>query len=941
MEPRGKRRTRSQRIGEKGEALYKTWAVDNCLTSQKIEQDYGVDFFSQILRPLEGSIEEVTGGVLAVQVRSVEGIHRKRVKIDKTDAENALRLSVPFSLVAIDIAENKVYHRFLNEDFFIDLNEFIRSSRQSLTMRVNSFSYGSDRFRTDLALVSEQGYQYRLRILKAERDIISDIPGTSINLIQKSNFGVAKINIPYNFYAHSLPDKPVEKWQPLEEHLQNVAKLAAEFARTFGGDQWAGLAGLWHDLGKYSEMFQQKLYAENGIEAHLETKPEKVVHSEAGGHLGSSKGWNGADRVLSWLIMGHHAGLTDYSSDEIGAKALEPKMQRKEQSEQIFSNIPNCIVEQEMPRQPIPLGADPAFFIRMLFSCLVDADYLDTEAFMNKSKSGLRNREHPDLRILLSAFDSHMDTICNNAEQTKVNQIRAEILEQCRIAADKKPNVFSLSVPTGGGKTLSSMAFALRHAVTYDKRRIIYVIPYTSIIEQTADVFRKIPGFENAVVEHHCNVVETSESKESLRNRLVAENWDAPIIVTTAVQFFESLFACRTSRCRKLHNIVDSVVIFDEAQCLPPKYLRPVVFAIRELHRHYGVTPLLCTATQPVLTRTEQFDFKFREGFEQEPVPLFDKPDDLVKRLQRINVELYGGSLQPVGYEKIAESIVEEGRSVLCIVNRKEDAHFLSQLLPKNQAIHLSTNMCAEHRSQTLEHIKNRLRTDKEPFWVISTSLVEAGVDIDFPIVYRALAGLDSIAQAAGRCNREGKLSGLGKVVVFVPKEQPDYARQPAFIAGELLSGKDLATLLLPANYEAYFRRRFWLLGEQALDEKDILKLSSGRGMNYYFRTAASRFKFIEDEWQQEVIAPYGKAFELIDRISRENWNEKILLRKLQRYSVSIPGRLFEPLSRRDYIRESTQYPGLFILDFTLYDDDYGFVPPDKSEGIDPKKFMV
>lgn len=744
-----------------------------------------------------------------------------------------------------------------------------------------------------------------------------------------------------NFYAHSLPDTPVEKWQPLKDHLQNVAKLAADFARPFGGDQWAGIAGLWHDLGKYSDTFQQKLFAENGIEAHLETKPEKVVHSEAGGHLCSSKGWAGADRVLSWLIMGHHTGLTDYSSDEIGAKALEPKMQRGDQSEQIYGNIPNCIIEQQMPRQPIAPGADPAFFIRMLFSCLVDADYLDTEAFMNKSRSDLRNRERLDLKSLLSAFDRYMDTICHNAEPTKVNQVRAEILEQCRISAGKRPNVFSLSVPTGGGKTLSSMAFALRHAVAYDKRRIIYVIPYTSIIEQTADVFRKIPGFENAVVEHHSNVVETSESKESVRNRLAAENWDAPIIVTTAVQFFESLYACRTSRCRKLHNIVNSVVIFDEAQCLPPKYLRPVVFAIRELHRYYSVTPLLCTATQPVLTRTEQFDFKFREGFEQEPVPLIDESDALAKHLQRAKVELYRNSLQPVGYEEIAGSMIDEGRSVLCIVNRKDDARLLSQLLPKKQTIHLSTNMCAEHRSRTLEYIKSRLKTDKAPFWLVSTSLVEAGVDIDFPVVYRALAGLDSIAQAAGRCNREGRLCGLGKVVVFVPKEQPDYARQPASITGELLSARDLSTLMAPVNYEAYFRRRFWLLGEQALDEKNILKLSSGRGMNYYFRTAASQFKFIEDEWQQEVIAPYGNAFELIDRLSREDWNEKMLLRRLQRYSVSIPIRLFEPFLRQDYIRESTQYPGLFILDVTLYDDDFGFVPPDKSEGVDPEKFMV
>jgi CRISPR-associated endonuclease/helicase Cas3 len=577
----------------------------------------------------------------------------------------------------------------------------------------------------------------------------------------------------------------------------------------------------------------------------------------------------------------------------------------------------------------------------MLFSCLVDADYLDTEAFMNKSKNRLRNIKYPNLKTLLSSYNDYMGIVCDKAEPTDVNRIRAEILTQCRKAARNQPNVFSLAVPTGGGKTLSSMAFALQHAVIHNKHRIIYVIPYTSIIEQTAKVFREIPGFKNAVVEHHCNVVEDSETKESVRNRLATENWDAPIVVTTSVQFFESLFAYKTSRCRKLHNIVDSVVIFDEAQCLPPKYLRPVVYAIRELQRHYGVTPLLCTATQPVLTRTEQFDFHFREGFEVEPIPIYDNPSGLATRLQRTHLELYENSLQPVGYEKIAASIIDEGQSTLCIVNRKEDARLLAELLPEKKAIHLSTNMCAEHRSQTLEEINRRLKTDKKPFWVISTSLVEAGVDLDFPVVYRALAGLDSIAQAAGRCNREGELHGLGKVVVFVPKDQPGYARQPGSITEELLNRKELSTILSPENYEAYFRRRFWLLGEQALDEEGILKLCSGRGMNYYFRTAALRFRFIDDEWLTAVIAPYGEAFHLIDRLSKENWNQKWLLRKLQRFSVSIPERLFEPLLKQDYIRESDQYPGLFILDLTLYDDAYGFVPPEKSKGIDPEKLFV
>ncbi len=740
------------------------------------------------------------------------------------------------------------------------------------------------------------------------------------------------------YYAHTLEGKAPEKWQLLEDHLKNVSDIATGFARPFGGDKWAYLAGLWHDLGKYSDAFQQKLYVENGIESHLETNSGKVVHSEAGGHLAVLNKWKGADRIISWLIMGHHTGLTDFESDLIGAKALEPKMRNPEQSEKIIKNAAESIINQIMPRQTIPHGADPSFFIRMLFSCLVDADFLDTEAFMDKNRKSNRNYDYPSLSSLLAAFDKHMDALCKGAKATAVNRIRAEVLEQCRKKAEGKPAVFSLTVPTGGGKTLASLAFALRHAVKHNKHRIIYVIPYTSIIEQTAEVFRGISGFENAVIEHHSNLAETDENKETVRNRLASENWDAPLIVTTSVQFFESLYACRTSRCRKLHNIVNSVVIFDEAQCLPPEYLRPVVFAIRELFRHYKVTPLLCTATQPVLTRTDEFDFKFKEGFDS-VTEIIDNTEELAGKLKRVELVLNGGSLEPVTLSELAETIQAEGQSVLCIVNRKEDARTLAYLLPKNQTLHLSTNMCAEHRSYILKSIKKRLGYGNDIIYVISTSLVEAGVDIDFPVVYRALTGLDSIAQAAGRCNREGRLSGLGKTVVFVPEKQPGYVAQPASITKELLVGGDLSDVLSPENYGKYFRQRFWQLGQDALDKKQIMQLLSGH-MNYYYRSAAQQFRLIEDDWQETVIVPYGKALELLAQLIEEPWHQRQILRKLGRFSVSIPKYLFQALVSRDYLRE-TGYPELYMLDYTLYDDQYGFVTPDDSVGIDPEKFIV
>ncbi|WP_456386285.1 CRISPR-associated endonuclease Cas3'' [Desulfolithobacter sp.] len=740
------------------------------------------------------------------------------------------------------------------------------------------------------------------------------------------------------YYAHSLEGKSPENWQELSKHLKNVAEMAADFARPFGGEDWAYLAGLWHDLGKYSDSFQKRLYDANGIECHIETQPGKVVHSEAGGHLATLNGWKGADRVLSWLIMGHHAGLTDYEPEYVGAKALSSKMSAIDRSVETLANVPEWIRTQALPPPPEKLqnGADPSFFIRMLFSCLVDADFLDTEAFMDQGRAALRSEDYPGLGDLLEDFDAYMDLLCKKARQTPVNTIRAEILARCRQVAEQKPSVFSLTVPTGGGKTLASLAFALRHAVKYEKSRIIYVIPYTSIIEQTAKVFGKIPGFEKAVVEHHCNIAETGEDRETARSRLSAENWDAPLIVTTSVQFFESLYACRSSRCRKLHNIANSVVIFDEAQCLPPEYLRPVVFAIRELQKHYRVTPLLCTATQPALNKTESFDFRFREGFDSPPQEIVDNPDELAARLKRVEVVIHEKGFSPVSLPELAEDLQAEKKALLCIVNRRDDARDLARLLPEGITLHLSTNMCAAHRLRVMDDIRTRLN-DGEGIKVISTSLVEAGVDLDFPVVYRALSGLDSIAQAAGRCNREGKLTS-GRTVVFMPEKQPGYVRLPAGIASEILKDSP-DNMLSPGNYEKYFRHRFWLLGEQALDRKGIMPLFAGR-MNYYYRTAAERFRLIDDDWQVSVLAPWDEAVELLGRLTSEPWNQRMLLRRLGRYSVGIPQKLFAPLAAREYVRESG-YPGLYLLDNTLYDKRYGFVPPDEATDIDPEQFMI
>lgn len=724
---------------------------------------------------------------------------------------------------------------------------------------------------------------------------------------------------PDKFYAHSLKDQPPEKWQPLEEHLESVAKMAAEFAKPFGGEEWARLAGLWHDLGKYDPAFQRKLQGES----------LRVVHSEAGGHLASLKGWRGADYVLSWLIMGHHAGLADCSADQTGAKALAPKMRDAHRSDFILAHVPDSITTQSFPDVPEMYTKqgqcpDQAFFIRMLYSCLVDADFLDTEAFMNPKQGKTRVNVVTPLNNLLVAFDEHMTKFSQMGGL--VNESRAEVLAQCRKMAGQQ-GVFSLTVPTGGGKTLASLAFALKHAVLHNKRRVIYVIPYTSIIEQTAEVFRSIPGFSEAVLEHHSNLVWDDACEDGqVRKRLAMENWDAPIIVTTSVQFFESLYANKSSRCRKLHNMAESVIIFDEAQCLPPAFLRPCVFAIRELARHYGVTPVLCTATQPVLGKRELFDFAFKEGFEN-VTEIIPEPDELCLRLARVRVERLN-DLQPVTYTDLAAQIMMEDQSLLCIVNRKADARELAKLLPVDQVIHLSTNMCAAHRLEVFAEIKRRLDFG-ERVLVISTSLVEAGVDLDFPVVYRALAGLDSIAQAAGRCNREGKLE-FGRTVVFMPEEQPAYVKPAASIAIDYLRPEHLEHIFLPQTFTKYFNEYFFMKGTQALDKHGIRELLPPQTEAIRFQSAAEKFRLIDSDWQMSVIVPFWEAGKLIDRLVDEHWNAKKLLRQLQRFTISIPRHAFSALLEADYIHAVQGFEGLYSLHTQqLYDVRFGFMAPE------------
>lgn len=716
----------------------------------------------------------------------------------------------------------------------------------------------------------------------------------------------------------------------LRDHLHHTAKRAADFAATFGFRQWGRLAGLWHDLGKYGSAFQAKLEAAAGADAHLEAKA-RVDHSTAGG-LHAVARFGIAGRLLAYIVAGHHAGLPDWQADHSGRAALSQRLlKRKLLDAAMAAEIPDEILAQSFPVEK-PSGLDPAFWLRMLFSCVVDADFLDTEEFFDPGKA-VQRAGYPKLTSLLAAFQNHMVDKQARAPDTPVNRIRSKILNRCILISKDPAGIFSLTVPTGGGKTLSSMAFALHHAVHTGQRRIIYVIPYTSIIEQTAEVFRKI--FGDAVVEHHSNLDAADPGQETPRSRLACENWDAPIVVTTNVQFFESLYASRPSRCRKLHNISKSIVILDEAQLLPAGFLTPILAGLNELHRHYGVTILLCTATQPALGpySSSGFDFKGLEGIRE----IMENPAQLFERLNRVAVEFPENLHEPRTWEDLAKELTERP-SVLCVVNRRDDCRLLWSLMPEG-TFHLSALMCGAHRSQRIAEIKNRLASHR-PVRVISTQLVEAGVDIDFPLVYRAMAGLDSIAQAAGRCNREG-LQEKGVLHVFVPSSRPPVGvlRQATAITEQMLQ-QIVHDPLAPDRFTAFFRQFYWLQGPERLDARNILRdLCPDDQFRFSFRSAAARFKLIDDTQQAPVIVGYGEAgARLLDQLCRlgpERW----LLRKLQRYVVNLPRHLHERLRVDGAIREV--HPGIFIQGHgALYDDNLGFCP-ERSIIYDPDELIT
>lgn len=709
------------------------------------------------------------------------------------------------------------------------------------------------------------------------------------------------------YYAHSLPEKSVEEWQNLDDHLRAVAIKASQYAEGFDSADWAWNAAWLHDLGKVADEFQAYLRRQNSIDdnAYDDVGHGRVNHSSAGAAYALEDCGQMAGLVIAYLVAGHHAGLPDYHSSDTGRAALRIRLEEgRENLKRIMSDAKDISKHLRRTIKP-PAIVKPEnchMWLRMLFSCLVDADFLDTEHFMNPLQASIRGG-YPSITELKERFDAHMLELTSRSKATLVNAVRKEILSACRGAATQNPGLFALGVPTGGGKTLSAMAFALDHAVMHDRQRIIYVIPYTSIIEQTAEILANIFGADN-VVEHHSNL---DPEMETQRTRLASENWDAPIIVTTNVQFFESLYAARPSRCRKLHNLVNSVIILDEAQLLPPELLEPCVDAINELVWNYGVTILLSTATQPELPNIGEV----RE--------IIANPETLYQRLKRTSIFIPPDLNHAVDWTDLGGKL-QEYKQVLCVVNTRRDCYELHKLMPSG-TVHLSALMCGAHRSEVIGRIKETL-SNVEPLRVISTQLVEAGVDIDFPVVYRALSGLDSIAQAAGRCNREGKLNDkgkLGEVHVFIPpKPAPRGLLLKAENTTRELFAQDGFGSEHPAAFSQYFEQFYSRMNDTGHRFKEMLQRDAST-LEFHFRTAANQFRLIDDV-QQPVFVQFGESGRWLENL-RQSGPKRMTLRKLQRYTVNLSKRDFESAKINGLLAQI--WPGFWCWN-GKYDACYG-----------------
>lgn len=702
--------------------------------------------------------------------------------------------------------------------------------------------------------------------------------------------------------SNGTRDSDESRWQTLADHLKNVANLAASFAAPFGASDEARLAGLLHDLGKYSARFQQRLR-------------DPRIHGINHWSMGTLAAANRKQISAAFAIEGHHTGMPAFAENdpETTLEALKPRIANLQipVSAEKLNGFPETLAEltECLAADGIcPLdftstkssakGFATALRTRMIFSSLVDADFLDTEQHFDAIQAA---RRAPALLQPEVALPHLLAALAKKSSIGFVNELRRQLLHDALAAAERLPGLFTLTAPTGSGKTLASLAFALRHIAHHNRtlapndpnrlRRIIVVIPFTSIIEQTARIYRELfePHFgSDYILEHHSAVAprerpadknQDAEDERLRRARLAQENWDAPIVVTTNVEFFESLFGHRPSQCRKLHNISRSVVLFDEVQTLPARLVPSLLSSIMGLVRDYGITAVFGTATQPAFTAASS---AIPGGWQ--PVEISSQPKIMADGLRRTRIVRRPVDQQPTWTELAAE--IAQHSQVLCVVNLKSHAHELFLALPTENRFHLSSAMCPAHRQAQLGEIRRRLdRAHNEPCRLISTQLIEAGVDVDFPRVYRAAGPLDSIIQTAGRCNREGLNTEPGEVTIFRPLDHrlPLGAyKQAAIITEAFLTENPSIDLHDPATYASYFARLYGTLGPASAQDDPAYAASAA----LHFPLAHRECSLIGDD-TRSVVVRWGAGERLINRmrsekhLSRDDWS------LVQRFSVN------------------------------------------------------
>ncbi len=741
------------------------------------------------------------------------------------------------------------------------------------------------------------------------------------------------------FFGHSDlanpkvgPDAPGAQWQPLAEHLEAVATLASDLAADTrpadpGFANAAKWAGLLHDLGKYQRAFQEMLLASVRGE-----RTERVPHAVFGAALAAEA----AAHDIALAVYGHHAGLPNlHSFGSTARKALETARTLW----RVASLPEELAIQGSPPRSP---NVDKLAFdlrVRMLGSCLIDADRRDTAHHAGRPRS---TRQRLLAEDALNALLTHVEQLAKQAPEGPVKRARLRVLDACLEAAGRPERLQSLSAPTGAGKTLASMAFALRRAVERpdEVRRVIVVIPFLSIIEQNAQIYRRVFNELVDVLEHHSgNPMEQQPGGEeelpNARQRMLREteeDWDAPIIVTTSVRFFESLFSNRPRDLRRIHNISRSVVIFDEVQTVPRPMLAALLDMMKRLADEWYTSFLFCTATQPAFERSKphrpEGEARWDPGTVRE---VLEHGHELYRTLDRVRISWPKPDHDRPTWDQVVDAIKEQPR-VLCIVNTKEQARELFTQLrdeSSDSCWHLSTRMCAQHRLRILAEIKRQL-SGKSKIWVISTQLVEAGVNIDFPVVYRQIAPLDAIVQAAGRCDREGLLTAErgspgGRVFVVDPvdgKSPPGCYQEGIDIVRDML--RDGIDVCDPNRVRRYFDR---LYGADPA-KTDTRQIQSLR-RNLEFKEVAARFQMIGEQ-TRAVFVPYDEtARKLIKDLEgrlKADAPKREVLRRLQRYQVGLFPHELKQARNAGTVHALDEEGQWLITRSACYDEDVGLL---------------